>query len=178
MLNPFIKGKTIYLRAPEPGDQTCLARSVNHPAPREHLFFALPLSLEKYYDMIQNWADDHQTIVLTICTHQPDEPIGLAAFFRIDWVGRMATYYIAISDSKNWSKGYGKEVTQLMVDYAFTTLNLNRVQLHVSSENKRAIQTYEACGFQKEGTLRQAMYHMGHYVDFYLMSILRNDYSK
>jgi len=176
--NPFLFGNSVYLRAPESGDEFVFAQTVNHPAPREFLFYALPQSVQHYQDTVKKWMEDHHTIVLTICTADPDEPIGLSAFFRIDWVSRMATYYIAIADPKNWSRGFGKEVTQLMLDYGFNTLNLNRIQLHVSCKNDRAIKVYQQLGFQNEGTLRQAMYHDKQYIDFLLMSILRSDRKK
>ena len=90
----------------------------------------------------------------------------------------MAVFYIAIAEKENWSKGFGKEATRLMVDYAFKTLNFNRIQLHVSVENERAVNAYKNAGFVIEGTLRQAMYHKSKYVDFYVMGILKEDWQK
>jgi len=90
----------------------------------------------------------------------------------------MATFYIAIAEKENWNKGFGKETTQLMVDYAFDTLNFNRIQLHVSKENTRAIDVYEKIGFVNEGTLREAMYFDNRYIDFYVMGILKKDWKK
>jgi RimJ/RimL family protein N-acetyltransferase len=87
----------------------------------------------------------------------------------------MAIFYIGIADKTNWSKGYGSEATELMVHYAFSTLNLNRIQLHVAKENKPAVKVYQKAGFKIEGTLREAMYHKGQYCDFYVMGILRSD---
>jgi RimJ/RimL family protein N-acetyltransferase len=173
--NPFLIGDSVYLRAPEPGDESVHAQTVNHPALREHLFYALPQSAQQYQEAIKKWMEDNHSIIFTICTSDPDKPIGLCAFFRIDWIGRMATYYIAIADPENWSRGFGKEVTRLMVHYGFNTLNLNRIQLHVACNNNRAIKVYKQIGFQEEGTLRQAMYYNNKYVDFFLMSILRSD---
>ena len=65
-----------------------------------------------------------------------------------------------------------------MVDYAFATLNLNRIQLHVSTENERAIDVYEKIGFKIEGKLREVMFFENHYVDFYVMGILKSDWQK
>ena len=90
----------------------------------------------------------------------------------------MATFYIAIAEKENWSKGFGKETTRLMVDYAFETLNLNRVQLHVTVENERAVKVYKDIGFKIEGTMKQAMFHQNHYSDFYLMAILKEEWKK
>ncbi|MBP7462493.1 MAG: GNAT family N-acetyltransferase [Candidatus Delongbacteria bacterium] len=178
MINPFLIGEKIYLRAPEPGDENVAAAGENHPQPRETLYYALPSSLEQQRAKIKTWQEDMHTVIFTLCTIEPDQPVGLTALVRIDWIGRMATFYISIGDAANWSKGYGSEATRLMVDYAFDILNLNRVQLHVSTENPRAVSVYEKIGFVVEGTLRQAMYHHDRYVDFYLMGILRQDWLK
>jgi RimJ/RimL family protein N-acetyltransferase len=178
MKNPFLIGSKIYLRAPEPGDEKVFALSENHPDPRETLYYALPTSIETHLKNINQKSKDFSIILFTICSLEPDEPIGNTAFVRIDWIGRMATFYIAIAEKENWSKKFGKEAVQLMVDYAFETLNLNRIQLHVSVENERAIKVYKNSGFVIEGTLRQAMYFKNTYHDFYLMAILKEDWIK
>ncbi|NOX87972.1 MAG: GNAT family N-acetyltransferase [Calditrichaeota bacterium] len=178
MTNPFLIGEKIYLRSPLPGDEKIYALSENHPDARSYLYNALPTSPNWHWEQIQNKMNDHNTILLTIATINPDEPVGNTAFVRIDWVGRMATFYIAIAESKNRSKGYGSEATRLMIAYAFDTLNFNRVQLHVSADNERAVKTYQKTGFRIEGTLRQAMFFGNRYHDFYVMGILKQDWEK
>ncbi len=178
LINPFLTGEKIYLRAVEPGDEEVIASSENNPDARAALYIALPSSKEIQLSRLKQKSQDHSTIFLIICKVDTGQPIGCTAFVRIDWVGRMATFYIAIAEKENWSKGYGKEATKLMIDYAFGQLNMNRVQLHVSSENPRAVKVYEKTGFIKEGTLRQAMYYDNHYIDFYLMGILKEDWEK
>jgi len=176
MYNPFIIGKKIYLRAPADGDEYIYALSENNPDARQFLYYALPTTLSQQKEKIISLVNDPNSVLFTICTKETDKPIGNTAFVRIDWVGRMATFYIAIAEKENWSQGYGSETTRMMVDYAFDTLNLNRIQLHVSTENQPALNTYRKIGFKEEGTLRQAMYFNGHYIDFYLMAILKDDY--
>lgn len=178
MVNPFLIGEKVYLRAPEPGDEAIVAAGENHPQPRETLYYALPSNLDHQRAKMKSMQDDKNTILFTICSILSDQPVGQTALVRIDWVGRMATFYISICEAQNWSKGYGSEATRMIVDYAFDILNLNRVQLHVSTENPRAIRVYTKIGFVLEGTLRQAMYHHNRYVDFHLMGILREDWLK
>ncbi|MBN2280230.1 MAG: GNAT family N-acetyltransferase [Candidatus Marinimicrobia bacterium] len=171
----FLEGEKIYLRAYKEGDEIMVARIENHPDARETLFYAFPTSAEQQKEKIHFNIKDPNTVVFTICRKEDGEPIGQTAFFRIDWVGRMATFYIGIADKENWSRGYGSEATALMVEYAFQTLNLNRIQLHVAVGNKGAVNVYQKTGFKIEGTLREAMYHHGHYSDFYVMGILKKD---
>ena len=176
MTNPFLIGKSIYLRAPEAGDEEVYSFSQNHPEPRENLFYALPTSRTVQNERIKQQEADPNTILFTICTKNPDKPIGNTSFFRIDWVGRMAIYYIAIASPANWSQGYGLEATRMMAEYAFETLNLNRLQLHVFTGNQRAVKVYQKTGYKIEGTLRQAMFHLRQYCDFYVMGILAEDW--
>ena len=174
----FIIGKRVYLRAIKPGDEGMIARIENHPDPRSTLFYALPTTLEQQKEKIDGFLNDSNSILFTICRIEDEKPIGETALFRIDWVGRTAIFYIGIADRENWSKRYGSESTSLMVDYAFNTLNLNRIQLHVAIENETAVKVYEKTGFKIEGTLREAMFHEGKYCDFYVMAIVRRDWEK
>lgn len=174
----FIKGEKIYLRAYEPGDEEMVARIENHPDPRQTLFYAFPTTHEQQREKINRLINSHTSIHFTICRNDDNEPIGQTALVRIDWVGRMAIFYIGIADKVNWNKGYGRETTALMLAYAFETLNLNRIQLHVATENEAAVHVYQKTGFAIEGTLREAMYHEGRFCDFYVMGILRREWEK
>ena len=176
MKNPFLIGNLIYLRAMEDGDEEIIAQTENHPDVRETLFYALPTSIDLIQDKWKKLRDDSNSIVFIICCKNPDKPIGITAFHRIDWVSKMAILYIAIADSENRSKGFGSEATKLIIDYAFNTLNLNRIQLHVAIENEKAITVYKKSGFVIEGTLRQAMFRDGKYHDFYVMGLLKEEY--
>jgi RimJ/RimL family protein N-acetyltransferase len=62
------------------------------------------------------------------------------------------------------------------VGYAFETLNLNKVWLHVLTSNERGIRAYERVGFRREGVLRQHLYREGRYQDLLSMAILREDW--
>jgi RimJ/RimL family protein N-acetyltransferase len=174
--NPFLIGKKIYLRPVEAEDAKFLSRGENDPSVRESLFLALPISLTGEQEKIEQYIKSKEAIVFTIIEKETNKPVGQTAFFRIHYISRAAIFYLAILDPVHWSKGYGSEVTQLMVDYAFKTLNLNRIQLHVCAENMPAVKIYQKAGFVKEGVLRQAMYRNGRYFDFWVMGILRCDW--
>ena len=90
MLNPFLIGKKIYLRAPEPGDENIKALSENHPTARESLFYAIPSNLDFHSEELKKWIRDNNTIIFTVCTREPDAAVGITAFFRVDWVSKAA----------------------------------------------------------------------------------------
>jgi len=85
-------------------------------------------------------------------------------------------YGIAIGDPSYWSKGYGTEVTKLLVDYAFHYLGARRVGLRTNSKNSRAIKCFGSCGFIEEGRIRKSFWIDGSYTDLVLMGILREEW--
>ncbi len=176
MLPKFLCGGKVYLRPAMESDAELVWYGKNNPDVRETLFLFTPLTLEQVRTELAAWVSSKETVLLTICEQEEDRAVGQTAFVRIDPVSRAAVFYIAIYDPLYWSKGYGGEATRLMVQYGFELLNLNRIQLHVASENVHGVQAYERAGFKQEGVLRQAMYHHDRYVDFYIMAILREEY--
>ncbi len=65
---------------------------------------------------------------------------------------------------------------ELILDFGFNYINLNRIELNVYPHNLRAIKLYEKIGFVKVATLRQSRYMNGKYIDEIIMDILRDDW--
>ncbi|PIS31026.1 MAG: hypothetical protein COT43_00530 [Candidatus Marinimicrobia bacterium CG08_land_8_20_14_0_20_45_22] len=175
MVNPFLIGNKCYLRPATLEDAEFISVGENCPAVRETLFLALPMDIEKEREKLRQQLASKETILFTIVDKITDQPIGQTAFVRVDYISSATVFYIAILDPEFWGKGAGTEASQMMVDYAFETLNINRIQLHVFAGNTAAIKIYQKIGYIKEGVLRQAMYHHGEYCDFWVMGILKKD---
>lgn len=103
--------------------------------------------------------------------------IGNCGFHSLNWRVRKAELGIVIGDKSQWDKGYGTEAVRVLVDWAFGTLNLNRVELAVYARNARAQRAYTKAGLVVEGTLRQASYYNGRYDDVIQMAVLRQDWT-
>lgn len=177
MNNPFLQGDRLYLRPLEPSDAALLAACNNDPQVRLSFFTHTPTSLAQQADRIRGlYGPGADYLPLAICVTEEDLPIGITAFHRVDLVSHAAVFSICIADAEQRGQGYASETTRLMLAWGFDILNLHRVQLHVWTENERAVRTYEKCGFQHEGTLREAMCHHGRYCDFHVMGILEREW--
>jgi RimJ/RimL family protein N-acetyltransferase len=62
------------------------------------------------------------------------------------------------------------------LNYAFSELNMHRIQLTVFSYNERAIALYERLGFRREGTHREQILRDGKRYDMYLYGLLRREW--
>ena len=72
--------------------------------------------------------------------------------------------------------GLGREVTRLVLSWAFEVLGVHRVELEVAAGNNRAINCYLACGFRQEGVRREAEPYPEGWKDFILMGLLQSEY--
>lgn len=72
-------------------------------------------------------------------------------------------------------RGLGREVTRLVLAWAFEVLGVHRVQLEVLASNRRAINCYLACSFRREGVRRDAELYPDGWKDFIIMGILRSE---
>jgi RimJ/RimL family protein N-acetyltransferase len=94
----------------------------------------------------------------------------------VDSIQRTAMLGIVIGEKEYWSKGYGTEAINLLLDYGFNILNLNNIMLEVFSYNPRAIKCYEGCGFKIIGKRRNSRFFAGKYYDDIYMDILANEF--
>ena len=113
---------------------------------------------------------------LAICAKTTGEHIGNIYLRDIDWVARRGSLHIFIGVSEYRGKGYGREAVRQMLRLAFCELNLNRVYLEVLAHNSTAIKTYEACGFEMEGRLKNHCFKSGQFRDVLVMGITADNY--
>lgn len=74
------------------------------------------------------------------------------------------------------NQGYGQRMFELIKSFCFDQLNMHRIWLMVMETNKRAIHVYEKTGFKHEGRQREAIYRDGRYVDYLMMSMLKEEF--
>ena len=176
MNNPFRIGERIYLRPVERDDAPLFVAWLNDPEVTETLAMYRPINLATEEGFIAGVYKSEHDVVLGIVAKGDDQLVGVTGLHNIDWKNRQASFGISIGVKGEWDKGYGGEATRLMVGFAFETLNLHRVWLHVYDGNARAMHVYEQVGFCREGILRQARFHAGRYWDTITMAILADEW--
>ncbi len=138
--------------------------------------FPVSLELERKHMETQLTSTNNTMIIMGIEEKTSKELIGFTKLFNINWVHRTAYFGIIIGDAKARGKGYGKETTVLMLNYAFRNLNLHKILLEVVAFNKDAINLYKKIGFENEGILKQQIYLEGSYHDLVIMSLIRDGF--
>lgn len=128
---------------------------------------------EKWFDSVMQKRAD--LVLFVIEDNATNNVIGSCQLMHIDLLHRNAELQIRIGETASHSKGLGSDAVKQLVDFGFKHLNLHRIYLHVFADNERAIKAYSKSGFTIEGSLREAAFINGKYVDVVIMSILNQE---
>jgi RimJ/RimL family protein N-acetyltransferase len=172
------RGEVVYLRPLEPDDLPALhrwgqdgeyARFTGEP----------PRSLEDWrrrYERLH--AEQGDTLFqFAICRLEDDLLVGHISLFEIDRLNGSAAFGIAIGEREHWSRGYGTDAVNVIVDFGFGDLRLERIWLGTAADNVRAQRSYEKAGFTVEARLRRSYVDRGNLIDEIRMSMLRAEWA-
>jgi ribosomal-protein-alanine N-acetyltransferase len=100
--------------------------------------------------------------------------IGIIQLYNIVWgIFKSATIGYSV-DEREQGKGYMKEAVNLILNYAFQTLKLHRVEAGTLVNNIKSISVLKACGFKEIGISEKYLFINGHWQDhliFYKLCI-------
>jgi RimJ/RimL family protein N-acetyltransferase len=109
-------------------------------------------------------------------TSEDEQAIGIGLLFDVNFIHGKATLGLLL-DKSFQSKGYGKEATNLLLEFAFNILNLNNVMLYAIDFNKKALAIYESFGFKTIGRRREAYPINNEVYDEVYMDILKKEFN-
>lgn len=119
-------------------------------------------------------ADQGDRLDLAIVDAASGACVGEAVLNDVDAEQRSCNFRILIGPAGR-GRGLGTEATRLILDHAFATTELHRIELEVYSFNPRARRAYEKAGFVAEGVRRDALLFDGEWINAEVMSVLRSD---
>ena len=111
---------------------------------------------------------------LAIVVRDADRLIG---FVRLGLLGSHRGGELGYALRKDhWGQGYASEAAGLMLDFAFSTAGLHRVQAATGPGNERSRVLLERLGFQREGHMRDHVFTNGAWRDSLLYALLEDEW--
>jgi len=115
-----------------------------------------------------------ESMTLGIVLKETTELIGKCMLFSIDSESRRAELGFGIA-RRHWGRGYTSEAARALLEHAFKTQRLRRIEAEIDPQNSSSRKTLERLGFQKEGHLRQRWEINGVVSDSALYGLLASD---
>lgn len=102
--------------------------------------------------------------------------VGYVQLALIEDDERRAAAGVLVGEKSMWGRGIASTALRILLDYAFTVRNLERVYAEVYGFNQRSLRLMEHIGFQKEGVLRQHEIHNGARQDMHVFGMLKSEF--
>lgn len=162
VIQPF-ENEVIRLRLLEEADLRMTLGWRNQDEVRKWFYTSNVLTFEQHQDWVMNsYMPRNNDFIFIIESKMDGIPIGQISLYNIDFGKRRGEYgRLMIGNPAGSRKGFAREATRLILQFAFETLELDEVYLSVIATNERAIALYKACGFlidgEQDGSLKMSI---------------------
>jgi len=111
---------------------------------------------------------------MAIETHD-DHFIGWCAMFSWNPTFRSLGIWYCFHEAA-WGKGYATEAVLAMLQWAYESLDLNRVEAELDTRNGASARVLEKLGFVREGLRREDCIVLGEVSDSWIYGLLKRDW--
>jgi RimJ/RimL family protein N-acetyltransferase len=152
---------------------------VNDQSVRIYSRNEVPHTLEE----IKKWSERSQEgirehIGFELWHKKDQKTIGNGGLSRIDYIARKANAWMVIGEKEYWNKGLATEAMELILDYAFKEVNLNKVYAGIFEPNVGSWSCAEKLGFKLEGRIKNAIYVNNKYHDARKYAMFKKEWLK
>ena len=102
--------------------------------------------------------------------------IGTCALFHFDGHNHCAEIGYALARNF-WGQGFNHEALAAVLDYAFATLNLHRVEAELDPRNAASARLCERLGLRREAHLREESWFKGEWGDLLIYAVLAQEWA-
>jgi RimJ/RimL family protein N-acetyltransferase len=176
---PVLDTPRLRLRALGDADVPALFAIFNDPEAMR--YWARPAmtgvaEVEALLGEIRSYAAKATLFQWGIARREDDLVIGTVTLFRINLEHRRGELgYIVRRDL--WGRGLATETLTAVVNHAFGTMGLHRLEADIDPRNASSIRLVERLGFKREGHLRERFFVAGEIQDSLIYGLLGADWS-
>lgn len=127
----------------------------------------------KYIEFVREQYEKNASLQVTIWYKR--QMAGIAGIHQYDWANKKASIGYWLAEAFQ-GKGIMPAVVKALLDYAFGTLHLNRIEIRCATGNHRSRAIPERLGFVREGLCRDSEWLYDHYVDHVVYSMLAREW--
>jgi RimJ/RimL family protein N-acetyltransferase len=130
---------------------------------------------ERFLTACRQMAEEGTGVRLAVDRTSDEAFIGWCTLNRWNPVHRSSSLGYCFEEAA-WGRGYATEAARALLQWAFDTLDLNRVQAETDTRNAGSARVLEKLGFVREGTLREDCVVSGEVSDTWVFGLLRRDW--
>ncbi|GHT56093.1 N-acetyltransferase [Bacteroidia bacterium] len=170
----YLENENLLLRALEPEDLDDLYRWENDSELWKYGSTLTPYSKFALRDYLISSVNDLvqcKQLRLVAVDKKAGKSIGTIDLYDYDPIHLRAGIGILL-DVTYRSKGFGKEMLELMKEYAFRVLHLNQLFAYIPENNMASFRLFAACGYEQCGLLKAWRKVADGFEDVYVVQLI------
>jgi RimJ/RimL family protein N-acetyltransferase len=175
---PVLIGRRVLLREPREDDAERLCEFVRDEEVTRFLAIDPPDSPDDTRFFIEKCREHRlqdREYVFVIADLASDEPMGVTGLRQLEMPMRTAQVGTWMA-RRYWGQGFNAEAKRLLLDFAFDSVKLHRVEARIAVDNRRSQRAFERLGGRREGLLRESFFKNGAYQDQYLFVVFEQEW--
>ena len=174
---PVLTGSRVTLREMRVSDATSLFSMITTEEVAR--FISPPPTTVEGFERFIMWANRERAAGAYACfaivPHGMDTAIGIFQVRQLEPAWGTAEWGFAIG-SAFWGTGVFTDGAQLVIDFAFETIGVHRLEARAAVQNGRGNAALRKLGAKREGVLRKSFLRNGEYLDQALWTIISEDW--
>lgn len=148
---------------------------------RNYLINWLPLvnhidSLETAAHFVNGWVErNKKEFEYSFVILENNLMVGRIGVYKINPANKTGEIGYWIAENAQ-GKGIISRTGKVFLNYCFSTLNINRMELKCGTENHKSAVVAKQLNFQKEGIIREGEWLHNRFIDLNFYSLLKNEF--
>lgn len=173
---PILETERLILKPIQMDDAQALFEICSLDSVTQYLSYESHKSIEETQDVLENIflkrVENGIFEAYVVWDKEKNKLIGTCDFVDYDGSNAVIGY---MYHPDYWGKGIATESLNAVIDVAFNTLDIHRLEIAHILDNIGSQRVIEKCGFKKIGVKRQAILKNGSYEDIVEYDMLRED---
>jgi ribosomal-protein-alanine N-acetyltransferase len=172
--------KRLTLREVSLADLTAIHELLSLPETDQFNTLGIPETTDVTAELVMGWLEENKnpernSYILSLEITETHQFIGLIALYMGKPKYKKGEVWFKMH-ANHWNKGYTTEALNRILQFAFTELNLHRIEAGCAVGNTASKRVLEKVGMIQEGLLRKNLPIRGEWVDNFKFAMLDTDF--
>jgi ribosomal-protein-alanine N-acetyltransferase len=174
---PTLAGERVTLRELRASDASTMYAELTTPEASKFMWSPPPnvVAFERFIEWTHKERAGGKYICFGVVPHGEDHAFGVFELRQLQ-PGFLRGELGFVISPRFWGKGIFLEGAHLLLDFAFRTVKVHRIEARAAVDNDRGNASIMKLGAKREGTLQDAFWSHDHFVDQYLYAILATNW--
>ncbi len=142
---------------------------------KKYMYSDHDISVEEHIKWLDSLKNSEKNLAFVVFID--NNPIGIVSIVNINKTHKTSDWGFYIYDTSLRGKGIGTSVLEKLINYAFNSLNIDKLNCEAIITNIQVHKLYQKVGFKEEGIKRKNIIKNGERMDVIQYGLLKSEWN-